>query len=105
MEDPFTKDALLSNVTLYWLTETIHSSIRLYNEVRTAPLHFAKDDYVGVPVGIAHFPLEEPFPPRKYIERGYNVQHWTDMPAGGHFASMEKPDLLAADVIDFFRRL
>jgi pimeloyl-ACP methyl ester carboxylesterase len=103
IDNVFTKDELLSNVTLYWVTETIHSSIRLYNESRKVPLHFTKDDFVSVPVGIAHFPLEDPFPPRRYIERGYNVQHWTDMPAGGHFASMEKTELLAKDIEDFFR--
>jgi len=42
-------------------------------------LHFTKDDFVHIPVGIVRFPLEDPFPPRKYIERCYNVQHWADM--------------------------
>ncbi len=105
LENVFTKDELLSTVTLYWVTETIHSSIRLYHESRKVPLHFTQDDFVHAPVGIAHFPLEDPFPPRTYIERGYNVQHWTDMPAGGHFASMEKPEWLAQDIQDFFRPL
>lgn len=105
IENVFTKDELLANVTLYWVTETLHSSIRLYNETRKAPLHFTKDDFVKVPVGIARFPLEDPFPPRKYIERGFNVQRWTNMPAGGHFASMEKPELLTNDIKDFFRHL
>lgn len=105
IENVFTKDELLANVTLYWVTDTIHSSIRLYNESRKVPLRFKKDDFVNVPVGIARFPLEEPFPPRKYIERGLNIQHWTDMPVGGHFASMEEPELLADDIKDFFRSL
>ncbi len=105
IENVFTKDELLANVTLYWVTETLHSSIQLYKETRKAPLHFTKDDFVKAPVGIAHFPLEEPFPPRKYIERGFNVQRWTNMPAGGHFPSMEQPELLAEDIKDFFRAL
>jgi pimeloyl-ACP methyl ester carboxylesterase len=105
IENIFTKDELLANVTLYWVTETLHSSIRLYNETRKAPLNLTKDDFVKVPVGIACFPLEEPFPPRVYIERGFNVQRWTNMPAGGHFASMEEPELLAEDIKDFFRPL
>jgi len=105
IENVFTKDELLANVTLYWVTETIHSSIRLYNESSKAPLHFIKGDFVRVPVGIARFPLEDPFPPRKYVERGFNIRHWTNMPAGGHFASMEKPELLAEDIRDFFRSL
>ena len=105
IEKVFTKDELLANVTLYWVTETIHSSVRLYNENSKVPLHFKKDEFVKVPVGIARFPLEEPFPPRKYIERAFNIQRWTNMPAGGHFASMEKPELLSEDIIAFFRPL
>jgi pimeloyl-ACP methyl ester carboxylesterase len=105
IESVFTKDELLSNVTLYWVTETVHSSFRLYHESRKTPLHFEKDDFVKVPVGIARFPFEDTFPPRKYIERGYNVQHWTEMPAGGHFAAMEQPELLAKDIVNFFRDL
>ena len=105
IESVFTKDELLANVTLYWLTGTLHSSIRLYNESRKAPLHFTKDDFVEVPVGIARFPLEDPFPPRKYVERGFNVQQWTNMPAGGHFAAMEQPKLLADDIRSFFLSL
>ena len=102
IERVFTKDELLSNVTLYWITQTVHSSFRLYHESRKTPLHFTEDEFVRVPVGIVRFPLEDPFPPRKYIERGYNVQHWTDMPSGGHFAAMEQPELLAKDIFKFF---
>jgi pimeloyl-ACP methyl ester carboxylesterase len=100
----FTPDELLANVTLYWMTETIHSSFRLYFEGRKAPLHFGKADFVRVPTAIAHFPRELPFPPRTWIERGYNVQHWTEMPRGGHFAAAEEPELLAEDLRAFFRR-
>ena len=102
VEHAFTKDDLLSNVTLYWVTQTVHSSFRLYYESRKTPLHFTKDEFVKVPVNIVHFPKEDPFPLRRYIERGYNVQRWTDMPVGGHFASMEQADLLAKDIIEFF---
>lgn len=101
IENVFTKDELLSNVSLYWFTETIHSSIRLYNENSLAPLHFSKNDFINIPVGIARFHKEEPFPPRKFIERGYNIIHWTDIPTGGHFAAMEQPALLANDIIQF----
>jgi pimeloyl-ACP methyl ester carboxylesterase len=100
----FTRDELLTNVTLYWMTETIHSSFRLYYEGGRAPLHFGKGESVRVPCAIARFPKEEPFPPREWIERGYNVQHWADMPQGGHFAAAEEPELLAGDIRAFFRR-
>ncbi len=97
----FTRDELLANVTLYWMTETIHSSFRLYFEGRKAPLQFSETDFVHVPCAIARFPKEEPFPPREWIERGYNIQHWSEMPRGGHFAAAEEPELLAQDIRSF----
>lgn len=105
VERRFTKDELLSNVTLYWMTETIHSSFRWYYETRLAPLQFQKGEFVSVPCAIARFPKEAPFPPRPRIERGYNIQRWTEMPRGGHFAAAEEPELLAADIRLFFRGL
>ena len=105
IESVFTKDELLSNVSLYWYTQTIHSSIRLYNENSQVPLHFSKTDFVNSPTGIARFHKEEPFPPRRFIERGYNIQQWTDIPKGGHFAAMEQPALLANDIMRFAKTL
>jgi pimeloyl-ACP methyl ester carboxylesterase len=105
IESVFTKDELLANVSLYWFTETIHSSIRLYNETIRKPLHFSENDFIHAPVGIARFHKEEPFPPRKFIERGYNIKHWTDIPVGGHFAAMEQPGLLCDDIIKFAKKL
>jgi pimeloyl-ACP methyl ester carboxylesterase len=101
----FSRDELLANVTLYWLTETIGSSFRMYFENRRAPLQFERDDFVQPPCAIAHFPKEILFPPREWVERGYNVQRWTKMPRGGHFAAMEQPELLAEDIRIFFRGL
>jgi pimeloyl-ACP methyl ester carboxylesterase len=105
VENVFSKDELLSNITLYWLTETMHSSIRLYNENSKAPMKFTEDDFVNVPVGIARFEKEEPFPPRRYIERGFNIQHWTDFKKGAHFAAMEQPEALASDIISFAKKI
>lgn len=102
IENTFTKDELLANVTLYWITQTIHSSMRIYNENSKAPLIFGKSDFVKVPVGFAQFPKELPTPPRSYIDKGFNIQRWTIMPAGGHFAAVEQPDLLSKDIRDFF---
>ena len=101
----FTRDELLRNITLYWMTETISSSFRLYHEGRKAPLHFSADDFVRVPCGIARFPKEIVFPPKEWVQRGYNVQHWTELPRGGHFAALEQPEILAADIRAFFRTL
>ena len=105
IENSFTKQELLANVTLYWLTQTIHSSIRMYHEISNSPLKFGKDDFVKTPVGFAKFPKEIPTPPRDYIEKGFNVVHWTEMPKGGHFPALEQPKLLADDMIRFFEKL
>jgi hypothetical protein len=105
VERRFTKDELLRNVTLYWMTETIHSSCRLYYESKKAPLQFKAGEQVRVPCAIARFPKEDPFPARRWIERGYNVQSWTDMPRGAHFAAAEEPELLARDIATFFHNL
>ncbi|WP_027066651.1 epoxide hydrolase family protein [Maribacter sp. Hel_I_7] len=105
IENSFTKQELLANVTLYWLTQTIHSSIRMYHEISNSPLKFEKDDFVKIPVGFAKFPKEISTPPRDYIEKGFNVVHWTEMPKGGHFPALEQPKLLADDMIRFFEKL
>lgn len=102
VERRFSKDELLSNVTLYWMTETIHSSCRLYYESKKVPLQFKRGERVPVPCAIARFPKEAPFPPRSWVERGYDIQGWTEMPRGGHFAAAEEPELLARDVAAFF---
>jgi pimeloyl-ACP methyl ester carboxylesterase len=52
-------------------------------------------------VAIAHFPRELPIPARAYVERGYNVIRWSEMPRGGHFAALEEPELLAEDIRAF----
>lgn len=101
LEQLFGKDELLSNVTLYWITQTIYSSMHLYSEVQKEPLDFGEHDFISVPVGIAHYPYPQSFPARKYVERGYNVRYWKNMPAGGHFAAMEQPALFAADLREF----
>jgi pimeloyl-ACP methyl ester carboxylesterase len=103
-EDPSSAiplDAILTNVTLYWATNTIASSVRLYLESARTPLRFDAGERVRVPCGIARFPKEAPFPPRSWVERVYDVTRWTDMPHGGHFAALEAPDLLVADIAAF----
>jgi len=102
-ENSYTKDQLLTNVMIYWITQTINSSTRLYYEQRHHPWLLAKDEKITVPTGFAAFPKELARPPREWAERAYNVQRWTPMPAGGHFAAMEKPQLLVDDIRAFFR--
>ncbi|MBI2803286.1 MAG: epoxide hydrolase [Gammaproteobacteria bacterium] len=105
VENSYTKDQLLTNIMIYWATQTINSSTRLYFEERQHPWRMGKNDKVTVPTAIALFPKEIATPPREWAERAYNIQRWTPMPAGGHFAAMEKPQLLVDDVRAFFREL
>lgn len=105
IENVFSKDQLLANVALYWFTETIHSSIRLYGENKKYPLKLGGNNCITIPVGIARFRYEEPFPPRRFIERGFNIQHWTNFSDGGHFPALEKPFELADDIKTFFRKI
>ncbi len=105
VESRFTKDELLTTVTIYWVTHSINSSTRLYYEAFSKAWNLGKDERIEVPVGVAAFPSENTVPLREWSERGYNVQHWTDMPAGGHFAALEEPARLVEDIRDFFRGL
>ena len=102
VESRFTKDELLTNITLYWATETGTSSTRIYYENRVATGNPAK---VMVPTACALFPKEITVPPRKWVEARYNLVRWTEMPRGGHFAALEQPELLVDDVRAFFRGL
>jgi hypothetical protein len=87
------------------MTETIYSSFRMYLENTTASLALGKDDFINVPCAVAHFPKEIFMLPRTWVERGYNLQRWTEMPRGGHFGGWEQPELLAEDLRTFFRAL
>jgi pimeloyl-ACP methyl ester carboxylesterase len=100
VESRFTKDELLTNITLYWVTQTGTSSTRIYYENRVATGNPGK---VMVPTACALFPKEITVPPRKWVESRYNLVRWTEMPHGGHFAALEQPDLLVNDVREFFR--
>ena len=102
---PVDDETLLANVSLYWFTRTAYSSIRYYLENPRTPLRFAPGERVEPPCGVARFPLEEPFPPRRYIERAYDVRRFTEMPRGGHFAALEQPALLAGDLLTFVKTM
>lgn len=99
----FTMDELLTNISIYWFSGNITSSLRIYKERALAGAQFGAGERLGTPMGHARFPREIFRPPREWAERVYNVVHWTEMPRGGHFAAMEQPDLLAGDVRAFFR--
>jgi microsomal epoxide hydrolase len=102
VESAITRDELLTNIMVYWVTGTINSSTRLYYEMRkSAKLPFA-DGRIEVPTGVAVFPQELGNAPRAWAERCYDIRHWTVFDSGGHFAAMERPNELAADLRKFF---
>jgi pimeloyl-ACP methyl ester carboxylesterase len=105
IESTFTKSELLTNVTLYWVTQTIRSSTHYYYEHRQHPPVAVRPERVDVPTGVAMFPAEIMRVPRSAVARKYDLRRWTEMEAGGHFAAMEQPDALAADIREFFRPL
>jgi len=101
----FSRDLLLTVVTVFWVTETITSSMRNYFDNRWFGAAIGLHDFVDVPTAVAvfanHF-VHEGTPPREWAERLYNIRRWTPMPRGGHFAAVEEPALLARDIAAFF---
>ena len=108
LDSRFSRDFLLSTLTLYWVTETITSSMRDYFDNRWHPANIPPGTRVRVPVGFANFDnnyVSEGNAPREWAERLYDVRRWTSMPSGGHFAAAEEPELLARDIAAFFAEI
>lgn len=108
LENTFTKDELLTNLTIYWATKTIRSAIQLYYEAAVFLAQQSKTTAikkVNVPTAVAIFPKDIVPAPREFAERIFNIQQWTEMPAGGHFAAMEQPALFAGDLRQFAKKL
>ena len=105
VESRFTKDDLLTTITIYWAAQIINSSTRLYYETARHPWDMKQGERISVPAAMAVFPGEISLPPREWGERSYNVTRWTEMPSGGHFAALEEPKKLAEDIRAFFRPL
>ncbi len=108
IESAHTKDELLTNIMVYIVTETFNTASWIYYGRREEGGRVLSPEgkRVEVPTGCALFPAEMlAWPPRSYVERLYNVQHWTEMPRGGHFGAMEEPELMIEDVRAFARQL
>ena len=98
-EDAVTRDQLLTNLTVYWVTKTINSSIRLYCESqRSRPLRPDRRVHRRCPTAAAVFPKEMFRIPQAYAESRFNLVRYTRFDRGGHFAALEEPDLLVQDV-------
>jgi pimeloyl-ACP methyl ester carboxylesterase len=110
IDSRFTKDELLTHVMIYWATESIGTSFLTYYDYANAGaltwIQEGVKNWTGsskVPAAFALFPKDISQPPREWAQRFFNVQRWTLMPRGGHFAAMEEPELLAEDIRAWFR--
>jgi len=105
VERSFSRDELLTNAMIYWVTGTIRSSMHWYLEHRRHPPAFVRAERIDVPTGVAVFPHEVMRAPRSAVARKYDLRRWSPMARGGHFAAMEQPEALVDDIRAFFRPL
>lgn len=105
LERAVSKDAMLTNIMLYWATGAINSSFWPYYDRRHSSWPIPTGDRIRAPMGYAAFPREILRPSRALAERTYDIRRWTQMPSGGHFAAIEQPEALAAEIRAFFRPL
>jgi pimeloyl-ACP methyl ester carboxylesterase len=98
-----TRDDVLDNVTLYWLTGTAISSARLYWENK---LNFFAPKHVPIPVAVSVFPDEIYAAPRSWTEQAYpKLMHYNRLPKGGHFAAWEQPQIFTQEIRASFSSL
>ena len=99
----YTRDQLLVTPTLYWAANSIGASFRPYADTGEI-VRQSGVGYVDVPVGVAVYPGDRPLPASEYAKRHFNVQRWTVLPRGGHFAALEVPALWVDETRAFFAR-
>ena len=99
----FSEEQLLTNIMLYVAPPSVVTAIWIYHGKRLEKSDwFAPGTRVRAPMGVAAFPDPVFLPtPRSFAEKTYRVVHWTDMPRGGHFAALEQPELMLADLRAF----
>jgi pimeloyl-ACP methyl ester carboxylesterase len=108
VESRFRRDWLLANLTVYWATATIASSMRLYLEHSRHAAPLVAGQPIAVPAGFAIFANElvpAGRPPRELAERYFAVKRWSELARGGHFPAIEEPAAFAAELRSFFRPL
>ena len=106
IESVYSKDTLLANIMVYVVTKTFNTASWIYYGRREEGGRFFPKDFkrIKIPTAVAVFPAEmSEWPPRSYVERIFNITQWTKMQSGGHFAALEKPDLLVKDLVKFSR--
>ncbi|QRP45286.1 epoxide hydrolase family protein [Amycolatopsis sp. FDAARGOS 1241] len=107
VESVFSKDELLTDITLHWLTNTSATAARLYYETKHTEgmLGANTPGYVATPTGFASFAHDNFTPPEEWVRRAYNLTRFTAFDHGGHFAALERPDELVTEIREFFRPL
>lgn len=103
-EQAIDKDRMLANVSVYWFTDTARSVANYYYERFHDASMFAPTPKGTVPTGVAVF-KDGDYAIRRFAEKAHNITHWSEFYSGGHFPALEVPDLLVADVREFFRTL
>ncbi|HZM21421.1 MAG TPA: epoxide hydrolase [Anaerolineales bacterium] len=105
IEDYFSKDELLTNVMIYWITETANSANRSYYERAHDARTLSPNDKIRVPTGMALTTEAVERAPREWVERRYaDIRRWTEFSSGGHFLAAENPEMLAVEIREFFRQ-
>ncbi|WP_345527676.1 epoxide hydrolase family protein [Nocardioides endophyticus] len=105
LESVYTKDELITTIMLYWVTGTIGSSLRYYWETAREDRPLTGGARIDVPLAVGVLPGDVSALPRRHAEEDTDLRQWTRLPRGGHFGPAEVPDLLVADLRDFFRPL
>ena len=101
---PYTRDEILTNITVFWATQTIASSCRLYYETAQSPWNLGQGEKIRPPCAVAIMKKDQTHPPREWAERSFDVQRWTELPNGGHFPAWEEPEMLVQEMRAFFRQ-
>jgi microsomal epoxide hydrolase len=108
IESVYSKDILLANIMVYIVTKSFNTASWIYYGRREEGGRFFPKDFhrIEIPTAVAIFPAEmSEWAPRSYVERIFNIKQWTEMPSGGHFASMEQPEMLVDDIVKFAKTL
>lgn len=106
VESVYSRDFLCTTASIYWLTNTIGTSLRFYKTLVDAPrVVGASLPRIDVPAGYAIFPKDLVFCPRSVAEAHINVRRWSIFPSGGHFAAAEQPQIMVNELREFFRPL
>jgi pimeloyl-ACP methyl ester carboxylesterase len=105
VERRFSKDVLLTNVMMHWVAGTGASALRVYYESRQLPWFLASGERIETPTAIASCKHELVKPPRRWMERVYNLRRLSHIDAGGHFGAWEEPVAIANDIQTFFSEL